>query len=1449
MHKCRYCGKTSKSEIKILQHMIKCKEKKEKNSGYDTDYSMASSRSIPYTKPTQAAQVAQAQRTHQVLQVSQPDSRPGSRPGMLDLDAVEKVNTLTTMIHDQEAYYTQKITDITQEFSRHARDSDVQITTLREQVRQLNTAPLRESQMSNQFTKDIIQRDIEIAKLKQSVEGLQKTLHTNEQFAKTQLEKQLVHSNSKYEIDMANAKSSYETKLANLQHTLTQSQTESQHLMDITCKALRDKYEKIIEVRCRDLETKVQTLEADKLFLTREKNMVATEMANKYKSLENEMGFVKLRNDQITAAHEKHIQTSSAEIDHLKHDKAADDLRYKQEVKDASTRTATLTMVLEELRGKHSSIQAELTDYRANSTRECSELSAQNRQFKQQNQYLKDLYDKTVVEHEKLLKTDRTAKDAKAAELMEAVAEVEHYKETIRAFKASAQKTHAQSDQTTAELDKLKKTHENLKEERNFIQSRFESMETQIRDLTAKNASFLKENNATKATHRELTETLIKNSKENQQLKLDATLLKSSYNKLLESTQLSVKDEHEIIAHLKSELAKSEKLKQDNATLLDSLASSDTQLKNIELKHLKIKDEWNRFQQEHIRVIDAANVLKSEAKEHRSIRESQASELREKEMKLSDLARELQTSQFTVRDLQKDKDILVLSITGLEQKQEREGLLNVRLREKLREFEDECIRLKGGVKEKEDMLSGLKTINSNLAQTIHGKERDANMMIDRNAVLAAQLKNLRVDFEGLKATYDEIQMSKIEIFKNHASEIGKYKDMLRKANGDLEVLKSGHKQENITIDSLRSKDEKIMELQQANKLLVELNKKSENIYGQLHTETTREINQLHSSAKKLELQLCDVTEKYNKIRSRDSEIDALKSDNQSLREQSRDQTKLSKDHAALTDRFHALVEELKESQSTLNQLKVIYTKTEEQRTHYFELSESLKSAKSDLEQLTIEHGKTSASLSELKGVAQKTQLDLFSSTKDSTTLKREYGALQTDMERLKTLYTRELHQLKGVVCTAQTTLADYRVAMKNLESENTKLKSDACTYSSLQNSYNKLTLSLKSSDKELARLSEENRNITESLNKSDLSNKELRQDKILADKSMVHLKDQQKAKSDALKETIKNLNSQVNALTDGSVQLAGEIEGLREKLVEFHTTQRDHENLKAQLVVWTSNSVQMSEEKTKLQQNLEIYKTKHASITVRVDTLESANKQLMDKIHAITASNKSIAVELKEKTDAYRDLSDTYASRESLYTEESSRYNQIQSKINDIVHERNTLSKANDELLTKLQLTPSTQEFRDILKQKTDTQSDNINLLNKMNRLNSEIAEQKKLVVKLRAQEETAIAQTRELQNSKKELAQVYKRVDECLWDISRLAKNQEALEADKASQSKVIEKLETKIVALSKLPDKLKNQILTLRTESTTLLQSYVTREKELMEQLHDREVEFNYLCKQNNA
>ena len=347
MYKCQYCGKTSRSETKILEHMIKCKTK---NNGYDSDvsfYSRSSVASNKYTKPLLDI-TPLGFRTNQTL-VDERESK-----------YIDQINTLNNMVHDQELFYKKKLNEMNQKIQNDTIDYDNQIMALRDQIHKMNGKVSVDNHINEQYAKDIINRDVDIAKLKQTITGLEETIRTNERIAKIHLDKQLVSQTSVHNNAITALTFKYDGKIKTLEDEIVAVTNDFNSKKDNIRKILAQKYEQMLSDQHKEMTDKIQKLEADNLFLVREKDISVKEISNKHNAIYTELGFVQLRYDQLSNTYDTYRTNKEAEYNQLKQEKLDSDSKHKYELNEVSTKLKTLYTTYEEILVKNTEIREQL---------------------------------------------------------------------------------------------------------------------------------------------------------------------------------------------------------------------------------------------------------------------------------------------------------------------------------------------------------------------------------------------------------------------------------------------------------------------------------------------------------------------------------------------------------------------------------------------------------------------------------------------------------------------------------------------------------------------------------------------------------------------------------------------------------------------------------------------------------------------------------------------------------------------------------------------------------------------------------------------------------------------------------------------------------------------------------------------------------------------------------
>lgn len=1350
-----------------------------------------------------------------------------------------EISTLNSRIYDQELFYKKKLADMATQSQSNVDHYTSQINALREQIQEIRGKASMENHISERFATDIINRDVEIAKLKQTITGLENTITANTHISKLRSEKEIMSRDANHRVEMTQTKKELEEKVRKLEDKLQSTIQESRNKLDGAYKELAQKYETAISAVKEDLSAKLAVAENDVVYLKREKDMAVAEITNKYKSLENEMGFIQLRYDQLSATHDTLRTNSEMEYNQLKQEKLEAGSRHKHDFNEVNTKLKELYRVHEEALQKHNAIREELNIAQESRNRAISDLNIQLRQLKQQNQYLNEIYDKAVKDADKELQDKLMAKEAVITELKSAATELIATKESNVSLQGTVHKLRNQHMSAVHELDKLKKDYDILQEEHEFVAGRFTSLDSQIRDITAKNCALTKLNTEFKTKNKDLDEKHNELFTANRDLNNRLVLLNANYDNLIASKHDSTKDEHDIIAHLTKELHNLDVIRQERDTLNNTLSAKDQHLQNYEFRYNKIKEDWNKFQVRYNTVSDEVVLLKSQLKECRTQIEYQSQSVENKESKINQLQLSINKSQYSLVAIKKEMEHVQSTKDMFEQTAiERLNVIS-KLTEKVQGLETEYTRIKTENGVGAQTIMDLKDINGSLAQTIHGKERTVNTLNDKLVLLTGQLNNLQLDYTDLKKRNDELDLVGITMFKNHSLELNKNVQTISNLTDSIDKLKSENKNLIALKQDSESKQSRINQLEQAVAMHVEYNKKADNKYNSLVLDTRREITRLTAQILQLETDLCTVKASSGNLKDLKQEYDSLCEDHQTALKAIRDNSKLATNHQLLSDKYHSLFQQLETKTSALTELQILYTKTEGQRDHYYALSHNLKDINTEHEILKVTYAKLNSTYTELKHLLQTTQNDLGRMSTDNSNLEKEYALFKQTTEKNRCKYLTDLSLLKQTVIEARQYVSEHKMTVKTLQQEITSLNSDLGHRKHILDSYDTLCIAHKNLACERDQLVCGIEDLTSKYNTTEKLNKKLCDDIANATKVAIHLKATSKKQYDNTSDTINNLNLQIKSISNTNILLLEKIDLYECKIYDLEQTHKSNETIQSQLAIMTTNYNALDLKHSDTLNQMYYYRTQYNTLFEEKTTYDRNTESLQTRLNELSISQKNLLKQLADVSSKYDILTKEHTTLSVKYTNMSAKSAILQETFDDMATQVGNLQKTNRDLCEKLSLSPTIEQHRSLNDTIRKLNDDKTNFQTQIQRLLTAQDESKIAYNKLKDTVKSADTLTNEIHRLNNIVNDLKKDIVKHHNEIRTLSESNQALRHDKTELSGVIESLETKIEALHKLPDKLNTKLSKLRTESQKLLREYTLREKELLLVIRDKDVQ----------
>lgn len=1394
--------------------MLKCVHKND--NAYDTDVSVISNKS----KKSHRSQTPH-QSTNQSNQWVDPNT-------LFPIPDVQKyttqINKLTDTIKDQEHYYGQKLAEMAQQHSRISVDYEKQVMMLSEQLEQIRTKKTLDSEITRQYTRDIIDQEKEISQLKTRISELQ----TNYQLSNTHFEKQIQTTKAKHLEELGTVKNQYDQKVESLEHRIAQCQNECNAKVEYVYKSLGDKHAKMVGEELRELNDKVRQLESDNHFLSRDKEMIATELSNKYKSLENEMGFVNLRYVQLENTYTKLIEDTDKQVNQLKQEKVDCDQTYRRELRESNEKLNKFSQLYDEILVKNTKFRAELNDLLETKKKDNSEFNIQIRQLKQQHHNIKTLYDNTLVDHEKSMKTIQATYDSTLTRLNEALGEIYVLKESNDTLRVSSHKIYFQHAVLTDELKKEKELSAKLKEQNDFISSRLISLDSQTGELSARNSSLVRENSEYKIRNKKIEDA-------HKQLSRDKDHLHNQLKKLIDETQ-NTEENQDIRDHLTNQLKSSveeyEKLKQERDELNKTLHDREIQLCHYEKKYNKIKADWNNSQLEYGKLVDEISVLKLQVKENHSTKESQLKEIQQTNADVNKIKLLSLSLEYKVSTLEKDN--MELKIKEEHMARKNDELLGViaKLQECRNEIDTLYRQSKNDHSSSTQIISDLKNININLAQTIHGKERDINMLSDRIAILSGQHKNIQLEAVELKEKINTLESAKIIAYKTHSSEILKYKQTIDTLNKNLLTLQTENKNLTQLETNNNMKVSEILNLQETNKIYSGQLSKYESRYTILHTDTSREIQQLQLRLSNLQTDLDKQTQKATSLQLISTEHNELKTHYQILLKRIEAHDKLVHDHQHLSTRFHGLSQHLEDVSANFSELKVIYSKTEAQRNTYFEKAQHLQNVQKEYQTLQLKNQQTINSLTDFKILLHTTHTELASLTTLHSQLQKEYDTSRDLSAKAKNRFDNDLTILRAKCTGLKDTLGIRDSKISSLEEKLRSTDSELMRYNDLRLQYDQLYLSAEKEGEKLKGLIKEHVELKDYYSQSQDSLKSIKTELSDKNESIREIKQKHDAKVYTATQTINNLNTQLTTLIDQKKVLVNSLEKCEHKLSNIPVLEKRIQQLESQLQIMTENYTTMEiKEKDALE-----FKEKYYALSKVVDEQKLCNSELQEHTNKLAESNKILSIQNSDITQKYRDILNLHTTENKKFLEYQTQNKNLQTRLIELQETTEKLTKTREDLLTKLELSPTVQQLRELSDCKEESEKQNIILANKIQRISDDLKETRKDTQKLRQSEAAIKVFETDLQHANFTINKLMSFLDSSRHELSACNKSKLDLQKDKEKQSETIKKLIAEIEGLKKLPAKLTSQLVALRVESAKLLNAGRVREQDLQMQLHDK-------------
>lgn len=972
-------------------------------------------------------------------------------------------NTIGVLDQNIERQKTE-MASLKQDNIRRIAESEKINNDLIERLRTISVSNILDDNMKCQYTKDLANKNVQVAQLQQEIESVKSEHFTelhNQQITYT---KRLADYEQKRRLEIEKVKMEYEPQIAILKRNLEEQKKTSEKKMQDDIQKIQSKYNNAVQLINEEFEKKEKQYKIKEKQVVGEKESIITELTSRYKNIKNNSDYLTKRLEETTNKLAESEVNRTEEVCKIK-SSHSEELREQIElVNMLRSKVKYLhdinTKYVEEI--KQIKQDRDNTEERANI--ELNTLRHRARQFQSNSE---KSHSQCLQKEEDLIaqyQNKFAQQIQKIATLSDKCAELEPTRERYNNALKLNDGLKTQNREYVNRLKSLEETISDLKREKQEVVARCTELVKVVEFDKKKIATLTKQVNIADMEKKELTTAVNFQCQQMDKMEKNYRDIQDKYHNVLKSTSTTLKDEQELIKHLKEELAKLTLQVSEMDNLKMELRNKDTQFYTLGNNVQKLNSSLTQKTLDYEEYVVKWSALNTEYKQQSDQLDKQKQVNQKYENKISQLqldGKKLQTSLVSLEKEYREKCDALSSTKEL-----KEGLdtqYNV-VKNKIHSLDAQVSNL---TVERDNMSSknkDLHVINDDLEKMTTTLKKNINTSNQKCIELSEQVSTLKKENGKIRKEFDNAVQSHVKLVETLNEKIQTHTQDIKELKKQLVDYEQTHK------DYTRL----IKENQEQKKLILS----SQTEYFNLQSNYGKAFNKLQTEMVNMKQELNTLTEQLQVAETRALSFEQQVEDIPKLEEQ---------------------LEEYEKTIGELNQYKYKCVDTENSRDKYKSLYKNIIVENERLKSVENEHTRLSALYKDLKSAnhilqnannnssSQKEGLQktITNHTLTISIQEKTIRKLQEELDnktRMESELTKKILKLQNSYQQEKSTLM---IRFNKYDEQYKKMETDlAFTQGKLSN--------IEENDEKLLRLTNETQGLLNQLGKTKQINEELK---------------------------------------------------------------------------------------------------------------------------------------------------------------------------------------------------------------------------------------------------------------------------------------------------------------------------------------------------------------------